>query len=285
MIKTSGYRVSPTEVEEVLYATQLVGECAALRRRRTRRWARRSWSSPRRRDGADARRRRAAGRMPRAHAGLHGAGRHRGPRRPAAAQPERQDRPQAAAPPGVRRTLLKRRRPMNAASARARADGPVRRRRRRAAASAAIAAHRAGRARRPDAVLRLRPRGCCAQRVAELRAALPPGVKLHYAMKANPMPARGRLHGRPGGRHRRGLGGRAEGGARRRRAIRHEISFAGPGKTRRRAARRRWPPASWSTSSRCARCDVLAAISQRARAAGARRGARQPGLRAQGARA
>lgn len=30
MIKTSGYRVSPTEIEEVLYATQLVGECAAF---------------------------------------------------------------------------------------------------------------------------------------------------------------------------------------------------------------------------------------------------------------
>jgi len=30
MIKTSGYRVSPTEVEEVLYATGLVGEVAAL---------------------------------------------------------------------------------------------------------------------------------------------------------------------------------------------------------------------------------------------------------------
>ena len=30
MIKTSGYRVSPTEVEEVLYATQLVGECVAF---------------------------------------------------------------------------------------------------------------------------------------------------------------------------------------------------------------------------------------------------------------
>lgn len=30
MIKTSGYRVSPNEVEEVLYATQLVGECAAF---------------------------------------------------------------------------------------------------------------------------------------------------------------------------------------------------------------------------------------------------------------
>jgi acyl-CoA ligase (AMP-forming) (exosortase A-associated) len=30
MIKTSGYRVSPTEVEEALYATQLVGEAAAF---------------------------------------------------------------------------------------------------------------------------------------------------------------------------------------------------------------------------------------------------------------
>jgi acyl-CoA synthetase (AMP-forming)/AMP-acid ligase II len=30
MIKTSGYRVSPAEVEEVLYATRRVGECAAF---------------------------------------------------------------------------------------------------------------------------------------------------------------------------------------------------------------------------------------------------------------
>ena len=30
MMKTSGYRVSPTEVEEVLYATHLVGECVAF---------------------------------------------------------------------------------------------------------------------------------------------------------------------------------------------------------------------------------------------------------------
>ena len=30
MIKTSGYRVSPSEIEEVVYATQCVGECAAL---------------------------------------------------------------------------------------------------------------------------------------------------------------------------------------------------------------------------------------------------------------
>jgi acyl-CoA synthetase (AMP-forming)/AMP-acid ligase II len=30
MIKTSGYRISPTEIEEVLYGTQLVGEVAAF---------------------------------------------------------------------------------------------------------------------------------------------------------------------------------------------------------------------------------------------------------------
>ena len=30
MIKTSGYRVSPTEVEEILYSTQLIGECVAF---------------------------------------------------------------------------------------------------------------------------------------------------------------------------------------------------------------------------------------------------------------
>jgi len=30
MIKTSGYRVSPSEVEEILYATQMVGECVAF---------------------------------------------------------------------------------------------------------------------------------------------------------------------------------------------------------------------------------------------------------------
>ena len=30
MMKTSGYRVSPTEVEEILYATKMIGECAAF---------------------------------------------------------------------------------------------------------------------------------------------------------------------------------------------------------------------------------------------------------------
>ena len=74
MIKTSGYRVSPTEVEEVLYAH---AAWSAKRRRsasRIRSSARRSWSSRRRRPGARARRRGAARRMPAAPAGLHGAG-------------------------------------------------------------------------------------------------------------------------------------------------------------------------------------------------------------------
>jgi acyl-CoA synthetase (AMP-forming)/AMP-acid ligase II len=96
MIKTSGYRVSPTEVEEILYATRLVGECVAFgvdhptlgqairviatRAGRQRRGGRGSAARP----------------VPGAHAGLHAAGRRRRRGRPAAAQPERQDRPQAA---------------------------------------------------------------------------------------------------------------------------------------------------------------------------------------------
>ena len=95
MIKTSGYRVSPTEVEEVIYATGCAGEVAALgiphpvlgqaivvvatgaRRRATRH-------------------RRAARRVPAAAARVHGAGARDRARGQPAAQPERQDRPQAA---------------------------------------------------------------------------------------------------------------------------------------------------------------------------------------------
>ena len=52
------------------------------------------------------------------------------------------------------------------------------------------AAHAPGDARRPHAVLRLRPARCSTERVALLRATLPARrSSLHYAMKANPMPA------------------------------------------------------------------------------------------------
>ena len=96
MIKTSGYRVSPTEVEEVLYGTQLVGEAAAFgvphpsARPGDRRH--RDAAAPVRQLDADD----AARRMPRAPARLHGAGEDRDPRRPAAAQSQRQDRSQGA---------------------------------------------------------------------------------------------------------------------------------------------------------------------------------------------
>ena len=67
-------------------------------------------------------------------------------------------------------------------------------------------------------------------RVAQLRAALPPGVKLHYAMKANPMPAlvgfmAGQVDGidvASGGELKVALDAGADPA---------EVSFAGPGKT------------------------------------------------------
>src|ERR1035438_2823278 len=72
-------------------------------------------------------------------------------------------------------------------------------------------------------------RGLLSSRVAELRAALPPAVKLHYAMKANPMPALvGHMAGRvdgidvaSGGELKIALDAGVDP---------HEISFAGPGK-------------------------------------------------------
>ena len=69
------------------------------------------------------------------------------------------------------------------------------------------------------------------RRVVELRAALPPAIKLHYAMKANPMPAlvchmAGLVDGidvASGGELKIALDAGADP---------HEISFAGPGKSR-----------------------------------------------------
>ena len=73
-------------------------------------------------------------------------------------------------------------------------------------------------------------RSLLTQRVAELRAALPAGVKLHYAMKANPMPAVvGHLTGQVDGLDVASAGElqiALDAGADPR-----EISFAGPGKT------------------------------------------------------
>ncbi len=73
-------------------------------------------------------------------------------------------------------------------------------------------------------------RGLLMQRVRDLRAALPPAIKLHYAMKANPLPAlvchmAGLVDGidvASGGELKVALDAGADP---------HEISFAGPGKS------------------------------------------------------
>ena len=96
MIKTSGYRVSPTEIEEVLYAHAAGRRSRRVRRCRIRRSGRRSSSSVTAGRRRGRRRGSTARRVPRSPARLHGAGRHRRARRAAAAQPERQDRPQGA---------------------------------------------------------------------------------------------------------------------------------------------------------------------------------------------
>lgn len=73
-------------------------------------------------------------------------------------------------------------------------------------------------------------RGALARRVAELRSALPASVKLHYAMKANPMPAlvchMARLVDGIDVASAGELKIALDTGA-----VAHEISFAGPGKT------------------------------------------------------
>jgi diaminopimelate decarboxylase len=73
-------------------------------------------------------------------------------------------------------------------------------------------------------------RGLMSRRISELRTILPPVVKLHYAMKANPMPAlvglmAGLVDGidvASGGELKKALDAGANP---------HEISFAGPGKS------------------------------------------------------
>ena len=93
MIKTSGYRVSPTEVEEALYGTKLVGEVAAFGTAHpSLGQAIVVIATPAAGGALDADRLLAeCAQVP---ARLHGAGEDRGPARPAAAQSQRQDRPQ-----------------------------------------------------------------------------------------------------------------------------------------------------------------------------------------------
>ena len=99
MIKTSGYRVSPTEIEEVVYSTGLVRDAVALGVRRPEAGsAHRAGRQPRQRSRAPAGQ--AARRAQAAAAALHGAQARRRPAEPAPVA-QRQVRPQPA-PPGAR---------------------------------------------------------------------------------------------------------------------------------------------------------------------------------------
>ena len=155
MIKTSGYRVSPTEIEEVAYATGLVARRGRARRRRRRARASRSCSSSAAADGElrpETLLARAAG----ASCRSTWCRASRRARR-AAALPQRQVRPHAAAP-GARRVSATRRSRRSAAStASSRVGGDP-----------ARAARRAG---RQHAVLRLRPAAAHRARRAAARHA------------------------------------------------------------------------------------------------------------------
>ena len=285
MIKTSGYRVSPTEVEEV-----------ALRAR--------SWSASARPSasthptlgqaivvvatppaGGDARRRRRCSPQCRsAHAGLHGAGADRRARGPAAAQPQRQDRPQDAvgassqrrrdAGAGMNATRSPRTRRWTQFAV---VDGELRRRRRCRCTRLA--------ARVGQTPFYAYDRALLDARVAELRARAAAGDQAALRDEGQPDAGAGRpswpAWSTASTWPRRGeLKVALDAGADPR-----EISFAGPGKrdAELRAGGGRRRPGQRRVAARSARC--WRAHRQRAGPAGARGRARQPRLRAQGARA
>ena len=229
MIKTSGYRVSPTEVEEVVYATGLVGDAVAVGvphpgAGRGDRAGGRAVAA--RRQRCDRRDLRCWLHCQAADAGLHGAGAHRVAATPCRAIPtasstgQRSPRscrslfeaagmtldafPQHAPHPyfEVAGRLPARRRPT------ARRSSPSASAARRSTSTTAAVMTRAGRA-------------SCAR-------ALPRGVQLHYAIKANPMPARGPAPRRAGGRPRRRLGARDAGRARHRHGSRRRSASPVP---------------------------------------------------------
>ena len=203
MIKTSGYRVSPTEVEEVVFAH---------RARRRRRSGRRAASDAR--PGDRARRDcRAGQRAPTsdtlldaaasASADVHGACAHRVARR-AAAQSQRQVRSPASRRGAAATCSHGRRRDA------ARRSRSTRRIRGSSVADDCLVVggrrlHRYRRTGRPHAVLRVRPRVHDAQGRRRCAQRCPRDVHLHYAMKANPMPAVVRAHARARRRSRRRL--------------------------------------------------------------------------------
>ena len=171
MIKTSGYRVSPTEIEEVVYSTGLVRDAVALGVDDARVGQRIvlavSPAEARRAGGRSAPRRAQA-----AAAAVHGP---EGRRREARAAPvaQRQVRPQPAAP-GAGAVMTE--------------AGPTLGRRASAEHVGGIPLDRLAE-RVGGTPFFAYDRALLTERVALLRATLPAGIELGYAVKANPMPA------------------------------------------------------------------------------------------------
>ena len=206
MIKTSGYRVSPTEVEEVLYGDAAwSAKCAAF-----------GVPHPALGQAIVVVATRAAGRAALDAAALLAACRARLPAymvpaqvddaaTAAAAQPERQDRPQAAAAELAPATS--RRPAANDAMSHAphaRATNAFRASRDDSLQVGGMPLTRLAQRVGQHAVLRLRPRPA-ARRVAELRAALPASGPAALRDEGQSDAGAGAAHGRPGRRHRRRL--------------------------------------------------------------------------------
>ncbi|MCK7493616.1 MAG: hypothetical protein MZW92_21475 [Comamonadaceae bacterium] len=287
MIKTSGYRVSPTEVEEV-----------ALR---DADWWASAWPSasthPTLGQAIAGDRHRAATAAPRSTLqALLAECRSRMPAYMVPAAHRVRDGPLPRNPNGkIDRKLLAtagRRgprdaeRPDAAAMSQARVDDRQHRPARRTCADDQFAvvdgelrgrrhaADAAGRARRPARRSTPTTAACCARASPQLRAALPAAVKLHYAMKANPMPAlvgfmAGLVDGidvASAGELKVALDAGADAARDQLRRARQARRGAAPGGGR---------AACWSTSSRCANWRCWPRRRGELGAAGAGGGARQ----------
>ena len=178
MIKTSGYRVSPTEIEEVAYGTGLVRDAVALGVDDPRPGPARSCSSSVPADGT-ARSSTRCSRDCRQQLPLYMVPSDVVVACRAAAIAERQVRPQRCC--GEELARMTDARCHHGRTRRASESGRLR--------VGGVPLDRARRAGRGDAVLRLRPRAadragrrCCGP-------PCPPGIDLSYAIKANPMPA------------------------------------------------------------------------------------------------
>ena len=269
MIKTSGYRVSPTEIEEVAYATGLVRDAVALGVDDAR-LGQRDRARRRRADGGAARPRTTCSHVLRSATCRSTWCR----RRSSCGTSSRARRTASSTGRCSARSSRRHERPSDdrAPSASSTASSP-------SAGSRSTGSPSGSAPRRSSPTT-----GACSPSGSRLlRAALPAGVDLSYAVKANPMPAVVQHLARLVDSLRRRVGGRDADGARHADAARAG-QLRRAGQDRRRARARRSRPASPSSWSRRREARRVVAVGERLGMPAARRRAGQPGLRGQGLR-